>query len=88
MPSKYTLENLPNPNDKQVKIKQIIWYKSAVLKYRWYANEKKVNKMKEKLLSYLDTDGIEIDWDIVSAQYNPPFSFPLLRRNEIIIPIK
>jgi hypothetical protein len=24
MPSKYTLENLPNPNDKQVKIKQII----------------------------------------------------------------
>jgi hypothetical protein len=23
MPSKYTLEDLPNPNDKQVKIKQI-----------------------------------------------------------------
>ena len=88
MPSKYSLEDLPNPNNKQVKIKKIEWYKSAVLQYSWYANEKRVNKMKENLLSYLNKDGIEVNWNMVSAQYNPPFSFPLLRRNEIMIPIK
>jgi hypothetical protein len=88
MPSEYSLEDLPKPNNKQVKIKKIEWYKSAVLQYSWYANENKVNKMKDKLVSYLNKDGIEINWEIVSAQYNPPFSFPLLRRNEIMIPIK
>jgi hypothetical protein len=44
--------------------------------------------MKNKLLEILKKDNKQIVGDIVSAQYNPPLSFPLLRRNEIIIPIQ
>lgn len=88
MPSKYTLETLPVPNNERVKLKKITWYKAAVLNYTWYATENKVEKMKNKLVWYLNSESIEINWDIISAQYNPPLSFPFLRRNEIIIPIK
>ncbi len=88
MPSKYTLETLPKPNNSKVKLKTLDWYKAAVLNYSFYATESRVAKMKLKLVNLLEKDSVETDWDIVSAQYNPPFSFPAVRRNEIIIPIK
>ena len=88
MPSKYTLETLPKPNNDKVTLKTLDWYKAAVLRYSFYATESRVGKMKLKLINLLEKDWVEIAWDIVSAQYNPPFSFPALRRNEIIIPIK
>lgn len=33
MPSKYTLENIPKPNNNSVQLKQIDGYKAAVLRY-------------------------------------------------------
>ena len=88
MPSKYTLENIPKPNNNSVQLKQIYGYKAAVLRYGWYSYESRVEKMKIKLTDFLTRDSQLILWDISSAQYNPPFSFPLMRRNEIIIPIQ
>lgn len=88
MPSKFTLSSLPIPNNEKVKIREISWYKAAVLQYTWYATESKIEKMKQKLITYLNNDNIQINGNIISAQYNPPLSFPLLRKNEIIIPIK
>ena len=88
MPSKYTIETLPKPNNDKVILKTLPWYKAAILTYSWFTTEKKVENMKNKLLSLLELDNQEIIWEITSAQYNPPLSFPLLRRNEIIIPIK
>ena len=88
MPSKYTLETLPKPNNDKVTLKTLPWYSAAVLQYSGYATESKVEKMKAKLVEKLTADKVEIVWDIVSAQYNPPFSFPLMRRNEIIVTIK
>ena len=88
MPSKYTLEDLPTPNNSRVSLKKIPWYKAAVLRYSWYASEQKVEKMKDTLLTLLSQDKQEMISEAVSAQYNPPLSFPLTRRNEIIIRIK
>jgi hypothetical protein len=39
-------------------------------------------------MKMLETDGITIIWNLNSAQYNPPLSFPYLRRNEIIAEIE
>ena len=88
MPSKYTLDSLPEPNDSRVQLKEIPWYKAAVLSYTWYATEKRVASKKEKLKKLLKENNIEIIWEMTSAQYNPPFSFPLLRRNEMIVRVK
>lgn len=88
MPSQYNLENLPKPNNDKVVLKNVPWYKAAVLSYTWYATQKRVEEKKKKLLELLITEQKEIIWAVTSAQYNPPLSFPFTRRNEIIVPIK
>lgn len=88
LPSKYTLETLPKPNNPQVTITPVETQKVAVLSFTWYPTAKRVDKKKKELIALLKKDGVEVNGKIQVAQYNPPLSMPLTLRNEIIIPIK
>lgn len=88
LPSEYTLETLPVPNNPQVKISEVPPRKVAVLSFTWYSTAKRVEKKKNELLSLLAKDGLEVDGEIQVARYNPPLSMPLMLRNEIIIAVK
>lgn len=88
LPSKYTLETLPTPNNPQVTITQIPSRKVAVKKFSGYATAKRVGEQKEKLQQSLARDKENIIGNIQVARYNPPLSMPLTLRNEIIVEIK
>ena len=88
MPSNYTLESLPTPNDNRVKLRRVEPQKKAVLRYTLWATESAVEKNKRKLGKLLSENGVDFETEMVSAQYNPPLSFPLMRRNEILVEIK
>lgn len=89
MPSSYNLENLPTPNDSRVEINSIPSKKMAALKFSWYYSEKRVNKMKERLLELLKKDNIElVGTEPQFAGYNDPFTPPWMMRNEILVEIK
>jgi hypothetical protein len=88
LPSEYTLETLPLPNNPQVKISQVLSRKVAVLSFTWYPTAERVEKKKKELLTLLAKDGLEADGEIQVARYNPPLSMPLMLRNEIIVAIK
>ena len=87
MPSKYTLETLPKPNNSRVKIREVPATKVAALSFTWYATDSRVAMKKQQLQEMLSNDGIEAVSLARIAQYNPPLSFPLMRRNEILIDI-
>jgi hypothetical protein len=88
LPSKYTLDTLPKPNNPEVELREMPARKVAVLSFTWYATQKRVDSKKAELENKLFTEGETIDGPAQVAQYNPPASFPLTLRNEIIIPIK
>ena len=88
LPSEYTLETLPMPNNPQVTITQVDARKVAVLSFTWYPTAKRVENKKKELLTLIENDGLEVDGEIQVARYNPPLSMPLMLRSEIIIPIK
>ena len=88
LPSQYTLENLPVPNDTSVTFRQVPKTRRAVLTYSWYATESRVEAKKKLLIQKISIDGILAKGPVISAQYNPPLSFPLLRRNEVMVDIK
>jgi len=88
MPSKYTLETLPTPNDSRVTLKEIPSRKIVVKRFTWSASEAKVKKQEEALLSALNRDGIETLGAINVARYNPPWTIPFMLRNEVQVEIK
>lgn len=88
LPSQYTMETLPLPNNPRVLITPVKGRKVAVLSFTWYATAKRVVEKKQKLQNLLARDNERIIGDVQVARYNPPLSMPLTLRNEIIIPIE
>ena len=87
MPSKYTLETLPQPNDKRVVINEIPVHTMAVKSYSWSNSEKKVEKLKKEFIEKLSNESITIVGTPLVSRYNPPFTIPFMLRNEIQIKV-
>ena len=87
LPSKYTLETLPAPNNSKVILTEVPARTVAALRFNWYATENRAAKKEALLEELITNDGLVVNGAAQVAQYNPPFSMPLIRRNEIIIPI-
>ena len=66
----------------------------AVRRFTGFVTEGEVARQKDALLIELEMDGIELDVPHgavvphVIFQYNPPYTIPMVRRNEIAIPVR
>lgn len=85
MPSKYSMETLPVPRDGRIEISRVEKHLAAAIVFSGYASEKRVQSKRQELRSALDRDNIRAKPGFKVAQYNPPSTFPLMRRNEVII---
>jgi hypothetical protein len=85
MPSQYSLDTIPYPNNKQVKLREIPARQVAVLGFSGFANEENTAKRTQKLLEWMDKNNLIPTRSIELARYNPPWTLPFLRRNEIIV---
>jgi len=85
MPSQYTLATLPKPNNSAVKIRQIEGAKYAVIRFSGLAGKTKTNKKITELKKWLKSKNIKATDKPELARYNPPWTLPFLRRNEVMI---
>lgn len=88
MPSTYTIENLPKPDNANIRFRTVEKSQRAVLRYTWYATSSRVEEKKKLLTELFTRDGYVMKSEMISAQYNPPLSFPLLRRNEVMVDVE
>jgi hypothetical protein len=88
MPSEYTFETLPQPLDKKIKLKKEKSKIVAAFKYSGRWSKKRYEKMKDKLISIINSRGLKPAGEPVFARYNSPFMPWFLRRNEILIDIE
>jgi hypothetical protein len=86
MPSAYTKENLPKPNDPNVHIKNTADEYVAVIRFGGYASDKDLKFYSKRLQDLLKENGITSLGNYRFLGYNPPFQF-IGRRNEIIVAI-
>jgi DNA gyrase inhibitor GyrI len=87
MPEKYTFENLPQPINKDIHIIQIPPKKVAVINYSGFVLEEKMNKFNGELIQWIIKNGYKPLSEMRSARYNPPWTLPFMRRNEIHIDV-
>jgi len=88
LPSGYTLENAPLPSSPDVKLAVMPGKKVAVIRYSGSWEEKSMREKSEELVLWIQTNGFEILSNPRSAGYDPPWTLPFLRRNEIMIDVK
>tara|TARA_B110000459_G_scaffold181761_1_gene209424 strand:- start:163 stop:1281 length:1119 start_codon:yes stop_codon:yes gene_type:complete len=86
MPKKYNLENLPKPNDKEIKIYTEPGNLKACIKYSGYTNNSVENRKIKELKKILLKNNFNHENDFEVLVYNSPFDF-LNRRNEITVTI-
>ncbi|MGL5355809.1 MAG: SOUL family heme-binding protein [Cetobacterium sp.] len=88
MPRKYTLETLPTPMDSDILIKEIPQKKVAVLIYSGLLTENKINLKTTELQTWLSQNNYKEISIPRSSGYDPPWTIPFFRKNEITIDIE
>jgi hypothetical protein len=89
MPSKYSLDTLPEPKDKRILLKELPAETFAVIKFSGWSSQDSFTKHRDELEKELsDSSKFKAAGQPVNAFYNPPWTLPFLRRNEILIPVE
>lgn len=86
MPKKYSLASIPKPNNNDVKLRQIPAVKYAVIRFSGFTGEEKVGEKTTQLINWMNSKGLSSKDLAQLARYNPPWTLPFMRRNEIMIP--
>ena len=88
MPSSWTLETLPVPDDPRVTLVAEAGGRVAALPFGGWATSRRVAEKQAELARALEASGFTSTGPAVTAQYNPPWTPPPLRRNEILVPVR
>ena len=88
LPSRYTLDNIAIPNDKNIEIYNSKPGYYAAITYGGYSNSEKVKKNHYNLLNKLKTENFKVLNDKpVVLSYNSPYKV-FNRRNEVLVEIE
>lgn len=88
LPAELTMETAPQPTDQRVQLVEVPGQLQAVIRFSGFANEEEVAKNTETLRSALHQSSWSPTSSPVTHIYDPPWTIPFLRRNEIVIPIR
>jgi len=87
MPQEYSLNNLPKPNNSQVSIIEVPAEKYVVIVFSGLVRESSYAEKAELLSNYLQEKNYKNNGAIKIARYNPPWTLPFFRRNELMVKI-
>lgn len=83
MPANMQLESMPRPNDSGISIEPVAGRMTAVIQFSGWATSAKVESMTGKLHTALQDNKLRVRGPALLNQYNPPWTLPFKRRNEI-----
>lgn len=88
LPSDYTLETAPRPRDPLVSLDLIPPRKAAVIRYAGRWSDTLVQRKTAELRRWIAQQELEEVSEPRIAAYDPPWTIPAFRRNEIIIDVE
>ncbi|OMO97424.1 hypothetical protein COLO4_14636 [Corchorus olitorius] len=89
LPSIYKkAEEAPKPLDERVVIREEGERKYGVVKFGGVAADEVVKEKVEKLRQSLERDGYKVIGEFLLGRYNPPWTLPPFRTNEVMLPVE
>lgn len=88
MPSHFTLATLPKPYNPLVVIKPIAAKRYAVVRFSGWVDSEKMQTKQNELSAWLVGKQLKSLGQPELARYNPPWTLPFLRRNEVMVEIQ
>jgi hypothetical protein len=87
MPSGYVMATLPKPLNPAVMLREVPGKRYAVVAFSGFAGEEKAQQKTDELAAWLKSKALKAIATAQLARYNPPWTLPFLRRNEILVEI-
>ena len=88
MPSKWSMDLLPEPDDERVELVEVPGETYAVLRFTGDRSPQAVARKSGELLKALQDTDFQPASEPVAWFYDPPWTLPFRRRNEVAVPIK
>lgn len=87
MPSQYNLNNIPKPNNSQVTLKQIPEKYFVINSYSGFNTQSRVQDKSNQTIAWINQQGLKAISAPQLSRYDPPWTLPMFRRNEIMVEI-
>jgi DNA gyrase inhibitor GyrI len=88
LPQEYTAQTAPRPEDSSLRIEERIGMKYAVLRFNGLFREKNFQERSAQLMQWIEAKNLKPVGPILRAGYNPPWTLPPLKRNEVMIEVE
>jgi SOUL heme-binding protein len=88
MPQGFSLANLPKPDAEKVILREEPAARWAVLQFSGLASDDLVAKKTVELAAAMKARNLAPNGYPTIARYDPPWTFPFSRRNDVMIPIR
>ncbi|WP_113907209.1 SOUL family heme-binding protein [Aliidiomarina celeris] len=85
MPSQYTVDTLPKPNNANIQIREVPATHYAVVAFSGWANADSSAQIANALQTWMLENGLTPIASPEVARYDPPWRKPFARRNEVMI---
>jgi len=87
MPRQYTLATLPKPNNQEVQLEEVPAKWFAVLRYSGMNTNARVQQRNEEAVAWVVAQKLTPLGPPQLARYDPPWTLPPFRRNEVLVEI-
>jgi hypothetical protein len=85
MPASYKkISELPQPNNTEVKLLQVPERRFAVIRFSGSSSASNLDEHRAKLAEFVKSEGLKPIGEPLLAFYNPPWTLPFFRRNEVL----
>jgi effector-binding domain-containing protein len=84
VPKKFNLQNVPQPDNQSVKIKNNPDLKVIVITFSGLFSNENIKENEAKIRNYIKEKGLKIEEPAIYAGYNSPWTLWFLKRNEVL----
>lgn len=87
LPGEFSMDTVPVPNNPDVFLSKTSDLTVAVIRFNGLLWDRNIRTNREKLETWIAGRDFRVVGAVKTAGYNPPWTLPSLRRNEILVPI-